>query len=117
MAQNGIIGTQSGSTYTISGENILSLISDVPLQYQSTATIGASGWVQSGNQYYFQINFNNMVDSIAPILIPQFDSNSSTQAIQQTEINSILYVQSFNGYIRIFASSPFTTGVNFIIYY
>lgn len=117
VAQNGITGTQNGSTYTISGENIVSLISDVPLQYQSTATIGTSGWVQSGNQYYFQINFNNMVDSIAPILIPQFDSNSSTQAIQQTEINSILYIQSFNGYIRIFASSPFTTGVNFIIYY
>ena len=117
VAQNGITGTQNGSTYTISGENIVSLISDVPLKYQNTATIGTSGWVQSGNQYYFQINFDNMTDSIAPILVPQFDSNSSTQTIQQAEINSILYIQSFNGYLRIFASSPFTTGVNFIIYY
>ena len=117
VAQNGITGIQNGSTYTISGENIVSLISDVPLKYQNTATIGTSGWVQSGNQYYFQINFDNMVASIAPILVPQFDFNSSTQTIQQAEINSILYIQSFNGYIRIFASSPFTTGVNFIIYY
>ena len=117
VAQNGITGTQNGSTYTISGENIVSLISDVPLKYQNTATIGTSGWVQSGNQYYFQINFDNMMDSIAPILVPQFDSNSSTQTIQQAEINSILYIQSFNGYLRIFASSPFTAGVNFIIYY
>lgn len=117
VAQNGITGTQNGSTYTISGENIVSLISDIPLKYQNTATIGTSGWVQSGNQYYFQINFDNMTDSIAPILVPQFDFNSSTQTVQQAEINSILYIQSFNGYIRIFASSPFTTGVNFIIYY
>ena len=117
VAQNGITGTQNGSTYTISGENIVSLISDIPLQYQNTATIGTSGWVQSGNQYYLQINLNNMSGNMAPILIPQFDADISIQSAQQTAINSILYIQSFNGYIRIFASSPFSTEVSIIIYY
>lgn len=117
VAQNGITGTQNGSTYTISGENIVSLISDIPLQYQNTATIGTSGWVQSGNQYYLQINLNNISGNMAPILIPQFDADISIQSAQQTAINSILYIQSFNGYIRIFASSPFSTEVSIIIYY
>lgn len=117
IAQDGITGSQSGSTYTISGENIVSLISNVPLKYQETTTIGSSGWVQSGSQYYLQINFNNMSENIAPILLPQFDTDASIQSIQQTEINSILYVQSFNGYIRIFATTPFTVDVSTFIYY
>ena len=105
------------SDTTIGGVNILSAIQAIPIQNQENLTLSTSGWIASGSQYYQQITVSGILSNSVPILIPQWSGTDANQTNQQNAWNSLANVRSFNGYIQIFASSPITTSVDFIIYY
>jgi hypothetical protein len=72
-----------------------------------------SGWVQSGEQYYFQVTISDMTENDVPNVYPQWTNQSS----QLTDWNKLENIQSFAGYVRFYATSAFTSSVNYIIAY
>ena len=72
-----------------------------------------SGWVQSGGQYYFQVTISDMTENDVPNVYPQWTNQSS----QLTDWNKLENIQSFAGYVRFYATSAFTSSVNYIIAY
>ena len=82
--------------------------------YNGTLASGSGNWTSSGNQYYQQITLSAITASQTPLLIPQWTSNISNE---QESWNTLLNIQSFDGYIRIYAPNPTTTNVNFILLY
>lgn len=115
----GLSGTQSGNTYTIDGSAyaLNTFVQNFPIQNQANLTLSTSGWVASGSQYYQQITVSGITSDSAPILIPQWSSTASVQVNQAAAWNSLTSVQSFDGYIQLFAPAATTTSVPFIIYY
>lgn len=115
----GLSGTQSGNTYTIDGSAyaLNTFVQNFPIQNQANLTLSTSGWVASGSQYYQQITVSGITSDSAPILIPQWSSTTSVQVNQAVTWNSLTSVQSFDGYIQLFAPAATTTAVPFIIYY
>lgn len=115
----GLSGTQSGNTYTIDGSAyaLNTFVQNFPIQNQANLTLSTSGWVVSGSQYYQQITVSGITSDSAPILIPQWSSTTSVQVNQAVIWNSLTSVQSFDGYIQLFAPAATTTAVPFIIYY
>ena len=82
--------------------------------YNGTLASGSGNWTSSGNQYYQQITLSAITASQTPLLIPQWTSNISNE---QASWNTLLNIQSFDGYVRIYAPNPTTTNVNFILLY
>ena len=55
-----------------------------------------------------------MTSTQTPLVFPQWTTNINNE---QTAWNNLASIQSYNGYVRFYASAPTTTNVKFILLY
>lgn len=77
-------------------------------------TLGSTSWTNSGERYYAQVAISGMTAESTPIVIPQWTTNQSNE---QSSWNNLEGVESFDGYVRFYASAAFATNVNYIMYF
>ena len=82
--------------------------------YNGTLASGSGNWTSSGGQYYQQITLSEITSTQTPLVFPQWTTNITNE---QTAWNSLLNIQTFDGYVRFYASAPTTTNVNFVLMY
>lgn len=82
--------------------------------YNGTLASGSGNWTSSGGQYYQQFKLPEITSTQTPLVFPQWTTNITNE---QASWNSLLNIQSFDGYVRFYASAPTTTNVNFILMY
>ena len=82
--------------------------------YNGTLASGSGNWTSSGSQYYQQITLSEITSTQTPLVFPQWTTNITNE---QTSWNSLLNIQTFDGYVRFYASAPTTTNVNFVLMY
>ena len=112
-------GTQ-GQLLGFTSDNVIGAV-DAPTStspfntsYNGTLASGSGNWTSSNGQYYQQITLSEITSTQTPIVFPQWTTNITNE---QTAWNSITSIQSYNGYVRFYVSSPTTTNVNFILLY
>lgn len=82
--------------------------------YNGTLASGSGNWTSSGGQYYQQFDLPEVTSTQTPIVFPQWTANITNE---QTAWNNLTDIQSYDGYVRFYASAPTTTNVNFILLY
>ena len=82
--------------------------------YNGTLASGSWNWTSSGGQYYQQIVLSDITSTQTPLVFPQWTTNITNE---QTAWNSLLNIQTFDGYVRFYASAPTKTNVNFVLMY
>ena len=82
--------------------------------YNGTLASGSGNWTSSGGQYYQQFDLPEVTSTQTPIVFPQWTTNITNE---QTAWNNLTDIQSYDGYVRFYASAPTTTNVNFILLY
>ena len=82
--------------------------------YNGTLASGSGNWTSSNGQYYQQITLSEITSTQTPLVFPQWTTNITNE---QTSWNSLLNIQTFDGYVRFYASAPTTTNVNFVLMY
>lgn len=82
--------------------------------YNGTLASGSGNWTSSGGQYYQQFELPEITSTQTPIVFPQWTTNITNE---QTAWNNLTDIQSYDGYVRFYASAPTTTNVNFILLY
>ena len=112
-------GTQ-GQLLGFTSDNVVGAV-DAPIStspfntsYSGTLTSGSGNWTSSGGQYYQQLNLPEITSTQTPLVFPQWTTNITNE---QTSWNSLLNIQTFDGYVRFYASAPTTTNVNFVLMY
>ena len=79
----------------------------------STA-ITNSNWTSSGSYVYQQITCEGMTANSLPFVVPQYNVLNDSQ---QNDWNKIVYIESFEGYCRIYAKASFANNINVMITY
>lgn len=82
--------------------------------YSGTLASGSGNWTSSGGQYYQQFDLPEITSTQTPLVFPQWTTNITNE---QASWNSLLNIQTFDGYVRFYASAPTTTNVNFVLMY
>ena len=82
--------------------------------YNGTLASGSGNWTSSGGQYYQQITLTEITSTQTPLVFPQWTTNITNE---QASWNNLLNIQTFDGYVRFYASAPTTTNVNFVLMY
>lgn len=82
--------------------------------YSGTLASGSGNWISSGGQYYKQFDLPEITSTQTPLVFPQWTTNITNE---QASWNSLLNIQTFDGYVRFYASAPTTTNVNFVLMY
>lgn len=82
--------------------------------YNGTLASGSGNWTASGGQYYQQFDLPEVTSTQTPIVFPQWTTNITNE---QTAWNNLTDIQSYDGYVRFYASAPTTINVNFILLY
>ena len=82
--------------------------------YNGTLASGSGNWIASGGQYYQQITLSEITSTQTPLVFPQWTTNIKNE---QTAWNNLTNIQSYDGYVRFYASAPTTTNVNFVLMY
>ena len=82
--------------------------------YNGTLASGSGNWTSSGGQYYQQFDLPEVTSTQTPLVFPQWTTNITNE---QTAWNNLTDIQSYDGYVRFYASAPTTTNVNFILLY
>lgn len=82
--------------------------------YNGVLSSGSENWTSSNGQYYQQITLAEITSTQTPLVFPQWTTNITNE---QTSWNSLLNIQTFDGYVRFYASAPTTTNVNFVLMY
>lgn len=83
-------------------------------RYEGVLASGSGNWTSSGGQYYQQFDLTKVTATQEPFAIPQWTTN---RANEQTAWNELQGIESFDGYVRFYASAPTTTNVNFVLLY
>lgn len=117
----GALSTQTGTQGQFLGfisDNVVSAV-DAPTSpfntsYNGTLASGSGNWTASGGQYYQQITLSEITSTQTPLVFPQWTTNIINE---QTAWNNLTNIQSYNGYVRFYASAPTTANVNFILLY
>lgn len=119
----GALPTQTGTQGQLLGftsDNVVGAV-DAPTStspfntsYNGTLASGSNNWTASGSQYYQQISLPEITSTQTPIVFPQWTTNVTNE---QFAWNGLLNIQSFDGYVRFYASAPTTTNVNFVLMY
>lgn len=119
----GALSTQTGTQGQFLGfisDNVIGAV-DAPTSsspfntsYSGTLASGSGNWTSSGSQYYQQISLASMTSTQTPLVFPQWTTNITNE---QTAWNNLTSIQSYDGYVRFYASAPTTTNVNFILLY
>ena len=112
-------GTQ-GQLLGFTSDNVVGAV-DAPTStspfntsYNGTLASGSGNWTSSGGQYYQQFNLPEITSTQTPLVFPQWTTNITNE---QTSWNSLLNIQTFDGYVRFYASAPTATNVNFVLMY
>ena len=117
----------SGWIYYRTKEHFLADIGAVTQDYVDSAVANASGvkkfngtlgpnsWTaSSGNyQYQAQINISDMTAESVPNVYPQW----TNQSVESIEWNKLSAIESFNGYVQFYATSPFSVSIDYVIEY
>lgn len=82
--------------------------------YSGTLASGSGNWTSSNGQYYQQITLTEITSTQTPLVFPQWTTNITNE---QASWNSLLNIETFDGYVRFYASAPTTTNVNFVLMY
>lgn len=77
----------------------------------SYSSILTSTWISSGQQYYQQFSIPEITSDEVPLVIPQWSSNKANEQ----KVWNDLEIQSFNGYVRIYATKKSSVNINFIL--
>lgn len=77
----------------------------------SYSGILTSTWISSGQQYYQQFSIPEITSDEVPLVIPQWSSNKANEQ----KVWNDLEIQSFNGYVRIYATKKSSVNINFIL--
>ena len=103
-ATGGLTGTQSGNTYSISGG-----------VKKFNGTLGPNSWTTSSGDYQYQaqINISDMTAESVPNAYPQW----TNQSVESIEWNKLSAIESFNGYVQFYATSPFSVSIDYVIEY
>lgn len=119
----GALSTQTGTQGQFLGfisDNVVGAV-DAPTStspfntsYNGTLASGSGNWTSSGRQYYQQFNLPEITSTQTPLVFPQWTTNITNE---QASWNSLLNIQTFDGYVRFYASAPTTTNVNFVLMY
>lgn len=119
----GALSTQTGTQGQFLGfisDNVVGAV-DAPTStspfntsHNGTLASGSGNWTSSGGQYYQQITLSEITSTQTPLVFPQWTTNITNE---QTAWNSLLNIQTFDGYVRFYASAPTTTNVNFVLMY
>lgn len=104
----------SGWVYYRTPSQILSDIGAAEASVQFSGTLPTSSWVSSSGNYYYQVNISGITSDSIPLVYPQWTTNRTNE---QNSWNNLLYIQTFNGYVRFYSSSAFTTSVSYILLY
>lgn len=83
------------------------------LNKKFSGTLGTTGWVSSNGQYYYQVTISDMTSDSIPKAYPQW----SNQEVQSSIWQSLTGIESFNGYVRFYATSPFSVSIDYVIEY
>lgn len=83
-------------------------------RYEGVLASGNGNWTLSGSQYYQQFDLEKVTANQEPFAIPQWTTNMTNE---QTVWNGLQGIESFDGYVRFYASAPTTTNVNFVLLY
>lgn len=117
----------SGWVYYRTKEHFLADIGAVTQEYVDSAvanaggvkkfngTLGPNSWTtSSGNyQYQAQINISDMTAESVPNAYPQW----TNQSVESIEWNKLSAIESFNGYVQFYATSPFSVSIDYVIEY
>lgn len=117
----------SGWVYYRTKEHFLADIGAVTQDYVDGAVADAGGvkkfngtlepnsWTTSiGNyQYQAQISISDMTAESVPNAYPQW----TNQSVESIEWNKLSGIESFNGYVQFYATSPFSVSIDYIIEY
>ena len=108
-ASGGLDGKQEGSTFYIDGSRLGK--GGIRLSH-----IGAiDTWANDGSKFYSQVDVPDITPDIIPIVLPKWGTN---QQIEQQAWNAIdKGIETFNGYVRFYASTEINTPLNFCVYY
>lgn len=82
--------------------------------YSGTLASGSGNWTSSNGQYYQQITLTEITSTQTPLVFPQWTTNITDE---QASWNSLLNIETFDGYVRFYASAPTATNVNFVLMY
>lgn len=82
--------------------------------YNGTLASGSGNWTSSGGQYYQQFDLPEITSTQTPLVFPQWTTNITNE---QASWNSLINIQTFDGYVRFYASAPTATNVNFVLMY
>lgn len=107
-------GTQ-GQLLGFTSDNVVGAV-DAPIStYNGTLSSGSGNWTSSGGQYYQQFNLPEITSTQTPLVFPQWTTNITNE---QTAWNSLINIQTFDGYVRFYASSIPSVSINYtLIYY
>lgn len=87
---------------------------DLPESVQTySGSLPTSGWTSSSGQYYYQHSISGITSSSVIMVVPQWSNQSS----QQSSWNNLTNIQSYNGYVRFYASAVPTTSINYTLLY
>lgn len=112
-----VLITPSGTTGQVLGyisDNVVGAI-DLPQGKITISTaITNSNWTSSGSYVYQQITCEGMTANSLPFVVPQYKVLNDSQ---QNDWNQIVYIESFEGYCRIYAKASFVNSINVMITY
>lgn len=112
-----VLITPSGTTGQVLGyisDNVVGAI-DLPQgKITISATVTNSNWISSGSYVYQQITCEGMTANSLPFVVPQYNVLNDSQ---QNDWNQIVYIESFEGYCRIYAKASFVNSINVMITY
>ena len=117
----------SGWVYYRTKEHFLADIGAVTQDYVDSAVVNAGGvkkfngtleptsWTTSnGNyQYQAQISISDMTAESVPNAYPQW----TNQSVESIEWNKLSGIESFDGYVQFYATSPFSVSIDYVIEY
>lgn len=112
-----ILITPSGTQGQVLGyisDNVVGAI-DLPQgKIVNSTAITNSNWTSSGSYVYQQITCEGMTANSLPFIVPQYNVLNDSQ---QNDWNKIVYIESFEGYCRIYAKASFANNINVMITY
>lgn len=117
----------SGLVYYRTKEHFLADIGAVTQDYVDSAvanaggvkkfngTLGPNSWTTSNGDYQYQaqINISDMTAESVPNVYPQW----TNQSVESIEWNKLSAIESFNGYVQFYATSPFSVSIDYVIEY
>ena len=117
----------SGLVYYRTKEHFLADIGAVTQDYVDSAvanaggvkkfngTLGPNSWTTSSGDYQYQaqINISDMTAESVPNVYPQW----TNQSVESIEWNKLSAIESFNGYVQFYATSPFSVSIDYVIEY